>query len=156
MWDYRIPIPLDISKTFLEKYTDRRVVCTINETLKHHCALMPGGDGTYYIMLNKEIRKKLRLKVGESIQVRIEKDTSEYGMPMPEEFQEVLWSDEEGSQLFHDLTPGKQRSLIHIVGKVKSSDIRINKALVILEHLKRQGGKLDFKQLMEDFKNYTN
>ena len=83
---------------------------------------------------------------------QMEKDESKYGIPMPEEMQEALYMDPEADQLFHKLTPGKQRSLLYIIGKPKSSNKRIEKAIVILEHLKTQGGKVDFKQLNIDFK----
>ena len=73
---------------------------------------------------------------------------------MPEEMAEVLESDPEGDELFHALTPGKQRNLLYIIGKVKSSELRIHKALVVVEHLKTQGGKINFSQLYDELKTY--
>ena len=60
--------------------------------------------------------------------------------------------DELGNTLFHNLTPGKQRNLIYIVAKPKSQDIRIRKAIVIIEYLKSSGGTIDFKELNEALK----
>lgn len=152
LWGYYLSVPIDISDQIIKEQKDRRVVCRLNGQLTFQCALMPKGDGTYFVMVNKSNRSKLGLKMGSKVQVSLKKDDSEYGLPMPEEMAEVLASDPKGDELFHALTPGKQRNLLYIVGKVKSSDLRIRKALVVVEHLKQQGGKIDFKQLNEDLK----
>jgi hypothetical protein len=152
LWGYYIPVPPDIADKIIEEKKDRRVVCSLNGQLDFQCALMPRGDGTYFIMLNKSNRNKLKLALGMSVSVSLKKDESEYGLPMPDEMAEVLASDPEGDELFHALTPGKQRNLLYIVNKVKSTDLRIHKALVIVEHLKQQGGKIDFKQLYQELK----
>lgn len=151
VWYLAVPVPKEISSHF-QKLGTRRVVCTFNNKVKNHCALMPGGDLGWYILINKEIRKKLDVREGELVKIHLKKDDSEYGMPMPEEFSTALDLDEEGKHYFHELTPGKQRSLIHLVGKLKNPDKRISKALTILEHLKEVHGKLDYKMLNEAFK----
>jgi mannitol/fructose-specific phosphotransferase system IIA component len=152
LWGGNIPIPHDIADQILKEQKNRRVVCTLNNSLRFQCALMPKGDGTYFILVNKGNRKKLGLSLGQQVTVTLEKDESEYGLPMPEEMAEVLASDPEGDELFQALTPGKQRNLLYIAGKVKSSELRIHKALVIVEHLKTQEGKIDFKQLNQELK----
>ncbi|PHN05464.1 YdeI/OmpD-associated family protein [Flavilitoribacter nigricans] len=152
LWNYYLPVPVDISEAIIAEQKDRRVICTLNNKLEFQCALMPKGDGTYFIMLNKSIRDKLKLTLGITVDVRLKKDESEYGLPMPDELAEVLASDPEGNDHFQALTPGKQRNLLYIVGKVKSSDLRIHKALVVIEHLKKQNGKINFRQLNEELK----
>jgi hypothetical protein len=148
-----IPVPENIAKQLINKRADKRAVCSINNDHEYHCALLPDGEGGHYIMVNKKIRKKLNLDFGDEVQLFLKVDPTKYGMPLPKEFKEVLETDPEGQSFFESLTPGKQRSLIHIVGKVKSSDLRITKSLVILEHLKRHNGELDYKILNNDFKN---
>jgi uncharacterized protein YdeI (YjbR/CyaY-like superfamily) len=113
---------------------------------------MPRGDGTHFININKELRDQLKLRVGMEVTATLQKDESKYGLPIPEELQELLIQDPEGDRLFHALTPGKQRSLIYIVGKPKQSETRIKKAVVLIEHLKANLGKIDFKRLNEDMK----
>ena len=110
------------------------------------------GDGSYFISVNKKIRDKLKLTPGTEVIVHLEKDESEYGLPMPEEFMESLIQDEIGNQIFHSLTPGKQRTLIYIAGSVKDTQKRINRALAIITHLKNTNGKINFKQLYEAMK----
>ncbi|MBT8327484.1 MAG: DUF1905 domain-containing protein [Bacteroidia bacterium] len=151
VWYAAILVPGEIGSQVINK-DNRRVVCTINNQLTFQCALMPGGEGNFFINTNKEIRKKLKLEIGDSVEVLLKPDNSEYGMPVCEELLSAWEIDEHGYILFKKLTLGKQRSLIHIVGKPKSSEIRIKKALVMLEYLKSVDGKLDFKELNEAFK----
>lgn len=153
LWGHHLLVPGNLVTDLLADGS-RRVLCTINGKLTFPCALMP-QHGDYFILLGKEVRTKLGLRLSQLVEVQLEKDTSEYGMPMPEEFAEVMAQDEEGQRWFQVLTPGKQRALIHLVGKVKNSDSRIRKALAIMHHLKEVGGKLDFKQLNETIKQYN-
>lgn len=150
-WNFQIGVPLSIATALIEK-DNRRVICRLNNKEEFHCALMPNGKGGFFIMINSEIRKKLKLGEDAALQVKLIKDTSKYGIHLPEEMEELLLMDEEGSAVFHKLTAGKQRSLLHIIGKPKSSDIRLKKAVVVLEHLKTNNGKLDFRMLNEAFK----
>ena len=124
----------------------------INGSEKLHAGFMPEGDGKYFLMLSKDVLKKLQLSGTESVEVHIEKDTTKYGMPISEEMKELLELDPEGATLFHKLTPGKIRSLLHMINKLKSSDKRIEKSVIILEHLKANNGKLDYKMLHQAFK----
>ncbi len=131
---------------------NKRVLCTVNGHEYFHAGLLPRGDGDYYIILNKARMKAFGLSLGDTVQIKLEKDKSKYGMRVPVEFEEVLGSDDEGSAWFEQLTNGKKRNLIHMVAIVKSSDIRITKSLIIMDHLKANSGKIDFKLLNEAMK----
>lgn len=152
LWYFYIPVTAKQAEPFIEG-RDRRVMCTLNETETFACALMPMGTGGYFFNVNKKIRSKLKLEEGSRVKVTMRKDQSEYGMPVPEEMKELLEQDEEGSNLFHALTAGKQRSLIYIAGNAKSSQVRLRRALGILNHLKATGGQIFFKQLQEEIRN---
>lgn len=147
LWGHHILVPDIIAKLFITEEGDRRVVCTLNDVIEFQCALMPKGDGGFFININKKIRDSLKLKEGMQVQATLRKDESKYGLPMPEEMAELLAMDEEGNRLFHALTPGKQRTLLYIAGNAKSSDKRITRAIAIVEHLKANNGKIDFKML---------
>ena len=134
---------------FKDKY--RRVLCSINGAKKFHCALMPDGD-TFYIIVNKKHRDALRLSAGDTVDVVLEKDESKYGLPMPPEVKEVLRQDKEGNKLFHALTPGAQRSLLYWLSRNKDIDRRIHAALIVMEHLKENNGKVDGSKLSAEMK----
>ncbi len=152
LWHYHLNVPSDIANLYITN--NRRIFCQIGTLEPFACALMPDGQGDYFINLNKERRKQLGLTEGDSIDITIYKDESKYGMPMPEEMKVLLAQDEEANQYFHQLTPGKQRSLLHIIGKPKTEATRLKKAIVITEYLKTNKGKLDFKELNIAFKEF--
>jgi hypothetical protein len=130
----------------------KRVVCTINGEVDFQCALMPSGTGEFIITVNKTKRDAIGVRVGDTVHVMLELDTSKYGLPMPEELREVLDQDPEGDRIFHALTAGKQRSLLYLAGQKADIDLRIHRALVIVEHLKENEGKIDGHKLSHELK----
>jgi len=152
LWGHHLLVPDTVAQVFVVNNA-KRVVCTLNETTEFQAALMPKGDGAWFININKTLRDKLGLKIGTPVRVALCRDDSEYGLPMPEELAELLQQDEEGNRLFHALTPGKQRTLLYIVGSVKHSELRLNRAVVVIEHLRGNNGKIDFKKLYASLKN---
>lgn len=149
-WHF-LEIPAKTAEKFEKKNGSRRVVCTINGKLSFQCALLPWND-IFTIIVNKEKRDKLDIVAGDKVDVLLEQDESKYGLPMPEEFREVLNQDPEGDKLFHSLTAGKQRSVLYFVGKVKDIDKRIHTALIFIEHLKKNDGKIIGDQLQDELK----
>ena len=135
-----------------------------NKTRKHilkdfqykNISLFPSVNRDISILLNKEICKKLNCKIGDSLSIELKKETAKYGLPISEEMEEVLYSDPDGTVLFNKLTPGKQRTLIHIVNKIKSTNLKIERSFVIIEHIKKLNGNLDYELLQQDFKDYRN
>lgn len=132
----------------------RRVVCSINGGESFQCALMPWGE-IFYIIVNKQKREAIGIVAGDMVSVELIKDESKYGLPMPPEFREVLDQDPEGDQLFHGLTAGKQRSILYLLAKPKDIDVRIHYALLIVEHLKDNDGRIIDSKLYEDLKRPT-
>jgi hypothetical protein len=153
LWGYHFPIPAKIAEKYIEG-NNRRIICHINDEHKMQCAIMPSKEG-FFILINKNLINKLQLRIGEDVRLNIDKDQSEYGHELPESFRVLLDQDEEGRQFFEQLTPGKQRSLIYIVGKVKNIDSQLNKGMAILDHLKLVQGALDFKKLNSVIKEYN-
>jgi len=152
MWTTYVMVPEEISEHFIKTLQTRRVKMILENTI-YQVALHPDGNGCFALQLSKGTMKKHQLEIGSSVSITLEEDHSKYGIYCCEEFEELLKIDFEGSEYFHQLTPGKQRSLIHIISKLKSEQKRIEKGLVVLDHLKNQNGKLDYEILREDFKN---
>lgn len=151
VWGYAIDIPFDILEE-LKSNKIKRVVCVLNNSIEFQTGIMSNRNKGSFITLNKEIVKQLNLQEGSEINVILKEDKSKYGLPICEEFQEFLLQDDEFEQLFHSLTPGKQRNLIYIAGNYKTSNTRFKKTLIIVNYLKSTNGKLDYKELNEAFK----
>ncbi|MEQ1605976.1 MAG: DUF1905 domain-containing protein [Pyrinomonadaceae bacterium] len=129
----------------------KRVVCSINGGEAFQCALLPWGE-LFYIIVNKKKRDEVGVVAGDVVDVVLVKDESKYGLPMPEEFEEVLTQDTEGDKLFHALGKGKQRSILYLLSRPKDIDLRIHQALVVVDHLKENEGKIIDKVLYEELK----
>jgi len=154
VYQYHLPVPEALALSLIEG-DNKRVICTLNNVQSWHAGLMKAQD-YWFILVNKQIMEKLGLTENVDVRVELEKDHSTYGLEMPEELQILFDQDEEAFRYFKDLTMGKQRSLIYIVGKYKSSDSRLRKALAIAHHLKEVQGKLDYKLLNATIKHYNN
>ncbi|MCB0375318.1 MAG: DUF1905 domain-containing protein, partial [Sinomicrobium sp.] len=76
LWGNYLPVEREIAEQVLEGHSDRRVICTINDTVDFQCALMPKGDGNYYILVNKANKKKARIQLGQEVRVSLSKDES--------------------------------------------------------------------------------
>lgn len=146
-----IEIPQNIAEAFLNANI-KRVMCSINSIAPIHSGIMPLGGGRWYINLNKKYCKTNGLMVGEILDVTLKEDRSKYGMDMPEVLVETLAQDKLADRYFHALTPGRQRTLIHMVNAVKSIEIQIRRALVISNHLKIHSGKIESKDLQLEMK----
>ena len=151
LWENIFRVENSIAEQFIVG-DDKRVICTVNGQVSYHAALLHDGMGGYMMLLNQARRKQLGVRAGDLLTIQLEKDTSEYGMPMSDELREVLDQDGDADALFHRLTPGKQRTLIHWTDNVKNPDIRIRRALVMTAHLTARQGGIDFKELNEELK----
>lgn len=137
LFGFYLQIPNAIVFPFIEKNEKRFLVkATYQKTeISFHAALQKKNE-TYRIMLSKKLQKELGSYPNDYFTIQFFKDTSTYGVHMPEEFEAVLQSDPEASELFESLTDGKKRGLIYHILKIKNSQTRIDKALLITENLK--------------------
>jgi hypothetical protein len=115
---------------------NKRVVCRLNNQLDIHAAIMKTKEGMYYVMIGSTYLKQLNLMINSKVTVAIEIDKSELQFSMPEEFAEVIATDNRAKEVFDRLTAGNKRGLIALVNMVKSSDKKIERSLLIAEKLK--------------------
>jgi Bacteriocin-protection, YdeI or OmpD-Associated len=101
-----------------------------------HCAINLNKQIGYYVYIKASLSKMLKLKEGNTIDLNFVIDTTEHQFEMPEEMQEVLVQDDAAKKIFDSLTNGKKRGLLYLVTMVKSTDKKIEKALLIAEKLK--------------------
>ena len=126
-----------------------RVQCTVNGALTFQGGLVALGQGDAYISINNKRLKQLGVKHGDTVTVALEEDKSQYGMPVPEELAELLQQDDAGRERFDLLTPGRQRYIIHYVAAVKSSQLRVDRAILLIENLKKLPlGKESFREML--------
>jgi uncharacterized protein YdeI (YjbR/CyaY-like superfamily) len=115
---------------------NKRVVCKLNNIINVHAAVMKTKEGMYYLMISAANLKKLSAKAGSIVNAEIEIDKSELQFHIPEEFAEVVATDAAAKKIFDSLTDGNKRGLIALVNMLKSSDKKIERALLIAAKLK--------------------
>lgn len=115
---------------------NKRVLCKLNATVSLHAAVMKTKEGMYYLMISAANLKKLKAKAGSAVKAEIEIDKSELQFNVPEEFAEVIATDPAAKKIFDSLTAGNKRGLIALVNMLKSSDKKIERALLIAARLK--------------------
>ncbi len=121
----------------LTKNGNKRAICRLNNSLEFHCAIIPKKDGGHFINIGLKICKKLKIKEGSLVTATFLVDKTQYQFEMPEELKEVLDTDFEAERIFHSLTAGNQRGLIYLVSQVKSGEKKIQRALKIVEKIKK-------------------
>lgn len=126
-----------------------RLMCSINGKKAFHAGMVALGGGAAYISVNKERMKKYGVEKGDEVEAAIELDNSKHGMEVPEELEALLEQDDEGALRFEMLTPGKQRYIIHYVSQVKSSQKKIDRAIMLINNLKAlPEDEFDFRKLL--------
>lgn len=155
LWGWYIPID-DLIVQEIKDRGWKRLITRIEDAEPLHCAIVSLGNGLKGITLNKPFVKKNAFVLDQKLHLVISEDASRYGMPLSDEFAATLESDPDALHYFEELSAGKQRNLIYFADNVKSSNIRIRRALVVMEHLKLHGGKIDFKALSQEMKEANN
>lgn len=131
-----LEIPASAIAAFGGKFS-RRFVCRVNGKLTFQGGLVALGGGKGYITLSKARMKELGVKSGDAVSLELSLDRSKFGMEYPEELRALFAQDPEGKKRFSELPPGKQRYIVYYVGLVKNTDSRLERALFLIENLKR-------------------
>ena len=109
-----------------------------DKSLEVYAALRKDKNtGDYRMMFSKGNQAKLGLFQNDYFEMQLIEDTSKYGVEMPEELDEVFKTDVDAFRIFESLTAGKKRSIIYTIIRIKNSQKRIDKALLLCENLKK-------------------
>lgn len=127
----------------------RRVIITVNKKVSWQGGYMSLRDGHAYISISKKRLSDAGAALNDEVHVQLRPDHSKYGMEMTKELETVLNQDAEGLMRFEALRPGMQRYIIQYAGAVKSSEKRIERALRMIDNLKKIAtGKEQFRQIL--------
>ena len=134
-------IPQKIAEPFLQT-KDKRAKFKLNfkdREIEFYGALKKDKiSDAYKLMFSKQKQKELNLSLGDEFKMQLFEDTSKYGVDVPEELEEVFLTDYEAFKIFETLTKGKQRSIIYGLIRFKTSQQKIDKALIMCENLKQR------------------
>jgi hypothetical protein len=131
-----IGISTTTAQKFIKKGT-KRCICVLNGSQTLHVALQSKKEGGYFIYISKKVLKALNVKAGMKVKVELKEDNSNFQFTESEEWNEVMETDPIAKDIFYQLTPGNQRSILYLITSVKSTEKRIERSLHIAEQLKR-------------------
>lgn len=132
-------LPQESITKFIEgKHKRVKVKATFEDkSIEFHAQLKYEKTGLHRIYFSKAKQKELGIFMNDYFTLQIFEDTSKYGVEMSEDLEAVLLSDYEAFTIFEGLTPGKQRSIIYAISRYKSSQMRVDKSILLCNNLKR-------------------
>lgn len=135
---YALLLSDKIIKPFLDKNQKRvKVIARFEDKeISFYGAIQKRGDH-HYMMFGKRYQKELGVFPNDYFQIQFFKDTSKYGVEMPEELEAVLLSDFDAYEIFDSFTNGKKRGIIYEISRYKNTQTKIDKSLILCENLKR-------------------
>lgn len=116
-----------------EKNSKTRFICTIDDSYTFSCGLNHLGEGNYFVMLTKDRMNNIGKSVGDSIAIQLVEDTSKLGIEIPEVLEILLEQDPSLNAKFAQLTPGKQRSIIFQMNKIKDLNKQVAKTIELID-----------------------
>lgn len=147
-----ISVSDEILESFMEEgdklLYNQRFDVTINDQVTWQGGTVSLGNNMAYITFSKARMKKIGVQLGDTVTVHLEKNRSEYGFDVPEEFEEVLRQDSHANERFSKLSKGARRAIIYLVLQIKSSEKRIEKSIFLMENLKRAPEKVTMRHLL--------
>jgi translation initiation factor IF-1 len=127
-----VEIPVDIIKRLPAGRV--RVEGKLNQ-VSFNLAVQSKKNGPKYLSVSQAMRKSAGVKPGDRVKVSftlVDPDK----LDLPEEMEAVLAQDDEGAKKWNRLTVGLQRSLVHYINSSKNVDVRIERALFLINKVK--------------------
>jgi uncharacterized protein YdeI (YjbR/CyaY-like superfamily) len=118
------------------------VRCTING-FTFRSSIFPVGDGTHYMVVNKEARAGANVRAGETVTVTMERDTEPRVITPPAELARALKADEAARAAWDKLSYSHQKEYARAVEEAKRPETRqrrVEQAVVQLSTGKKPRG----------------
>ncbi len=127
-----VEIPVEIIKKLPAGRV--RVEGKLNAT-PFNLAIQFKKGGARYLSISQAMRRSAKIKPGDKVKVSFRLVDADK-LELPEEMEAVLAQDEAGAKLWNKLTVGLQRSLVHYINSTKNVDLRIERALYLINKVK--------------------
>lgn len=117
------------------KRTSFRVKGRLDQVPIHQMALIPMGEGEFILVLNAELRKKLRKEAGAQVEVTIEVDTDPF--VWDPDFMACLEEDPEARSFFDSLAPSHQKYFSKWIESAKTMPTKEDRIVSTLKALRQ-------------------
>lgn len=113
-----------------------RVKGTIDGYSFNDTSLMPMKTGEHLIAIRSDIRKAIKKKAGDTIEIILEQDFAELKTPI--ELKEAFEASHEAKKMFDAMPPSHRRMYIRHVNDSKNKETREKRAVKIVLDLEKQ------------------
>lgn len=127
-----VEIPADVVKKLPSGRV--RVEGKLNN-VSFNLAIQSKKNGPKYLSVSQAMRRSAGVKPNDRVNVSftvVDPDK----LDLPEEMEAVLAQDDEGAKKWNKLTVGLQRSLVHYINSSKNVDVRVERALFLINKVK--------------------
>jgi hypothetical protein len=131
-WTF-LPIPFDVQKAFGTK-ARVPIVGTING-FSFRNSLMPEGDGTHSMMVNKELQKGAGATAGDTVVVVIELDKTPRSVTAPDDLKVLLTKNKAAQTSFTGLAYSHKKAFIDWIDSAKKPETRAKRLKETIEML---------------------
>jgi Domain of unknown function (DUF1905)/Bacteriocin-protection, YdeI or OmpD-Associated len=131
-WTF-LPIPFDVQKAFGSK-ARVPVVGTING-FPFRNSLMPEGDGTHSMMVNKELQKGAGATAGDTVAVVIELDKAPRSVAVPDDLKALLTKHKPAETAFTNLAYSHKKAFLDWIESAKRTETRVKRLKETVEML---------------------
>ena len=119
-WTY-VEIPFDVEKAF-GKGGQVRIKAKING-VSFRSSLTPNGDGTHFLVVNKSVRDKAKVKVGDRVTVVVEPDAVRV-IEAPPDLAKALGRNKTAKAAWDDFSCSHKKAYVDWVTSAKQDETR--------------------------------
>ena len=137
-WTY-LPIPFDVHQVFGTR--SRVAVAGTMNGFPFRNSLLPEGDGTHSMMVNKEIQVGANARAGDVVSISLELDQEERKVTVPQELEQALLEDKQAASVFATLPYSHRKEYADWISTAKQASTkasRVTKAVSMLAAGKRR------------------
>lgn len=136
---YQIDIPDDISiEMGLRKYIPVK-----GQVNKHEfkATLIPRKNNRHVLFLNSEIRRKAKIKDGDSVVITFEYDQESRDISIPEDVELILSESAQVYQTFLQLSPSYRREILKYILMAKREETRLKRIELVAQRMRERFAK---------------
>lgn len=137
-WTY-LAVPFDVHEVFGTK--SRVAVAGTMNGFPFRNSLLPEGDGTHSMMVNKDLQIGANVRPGDVVSISLQLDQGERKVIVPQELERALLEDKQAASVFDTLSYSHKKEYVDWISTAKQPSTkarRVTKALSMLAAGKRR------------------
>ena len=131
----RMQIPFDAAAAFGSR--GRVAVCGTLNGFAFRTSILPNGDGTHHMMLNKALLAGAEASAGERVAVVMERDVASREVATPSDLATALGKSREAKEVWAAKTPTFRAEYVAWVDEAKSAGTRARRVGTTVERVAR-------------------